>query len=74
VCGARMAERPELDALRGALEGRLAGAPKITVREDPDLIAGWTIRIGDRLFDASIAGELEAFRDLARALESDEAA
>jgi F0F1-type ATP synthase delta subunit len=30
---------------------------------DPDLIGGLTIRVGDRLLDASVRGRLERLRD-----------
>jgi len=52
----------ERDALRGHLE-RLAGR-RVELRErlDPSLLGGLVVRIGDRLYDASVRGRLERLR------------
>lgn len=73
LTGARMPEPEQIDALKELVRRVVGGSPRMTVREAEDLLAGWTVRIGDKLFDGSVAGELEAFRDLAREL-ADEAA
>jgi F-type H+-transporting ATPase subunit delta len=36
---------------------------EIVTAVDPDLIGGVTVRIGDRLIDASVRGRLERLRD-----------
>lgn len=46
--------------------------PRVTMTEDPALGGGWTVRVGDRLFDGSVAGQLEVFRELAREVVSEE--
>jgi F-type H+-transporting ATPase subunit delta len=52
---------------RRALEERLremTGADvELDVRIDEDLIGGLTVRVGDRLLDASVRGRLERLRD-----------
>jgi len=73
LTGARMPSRAQSAALKEVILRRFGVPPRLTVREDDELVAGYTVRIGDRLFDGSIAGELDAFRELARDL-SDEAA
>jgi len=43
--------------------GEIAGArARLTTAIDPDLIGGLTVRIGDRLIDASVRGRLERLR------------
>lgn len=72
VCGARLPDAELLDALRESFTRTLGHPPRLSAHEDAALVAGWTVRFGDRLFDASIAGQLEAFRELARELEGEE--
>jgi len=73
VRGARMADPAQVEALRDLVEELLGHRPRVSVREDDALRAGWVVRIGDRVFDGSLEGELEAFRALAPAT-ADEAA
>jgi len=54
--------------LRDALSDSLGTMPKLSVRQDPELLVGAVLRVGDRVFDASVAGNLEALRDRAREL------
>jgi len=75
LTGARLAGPERTEALRAVVAGALGRTPRMTVREDEELLAGWTVRIGDLRFDGSLAGELDAFRELARELDpTDEAA
>ena len=69
IAGVQLPEALLVDRIKGALAGSTTRPLKLTTRQDPTLVAGWTLRVGDRLFDASIAGQLEAFRDLARSLD-----
>ncbi|MBK6515273.1 MAG: F0F1 ATP synthase subunit delta [Polyangiaceae bacterium] len=62
-----------METLRAALAAALGRAPQLTVREDDALVAGIVVRIGDRVLDASIAGQLEVLRERARALLNEEA-
>ena len=53
----------ELAAVRGRVE-QLAGGPvELAQATDPSLIGGLTVRIGDRLIDASVRGRLERLRE-----------
>ena len=52
--------------LRAALERALGHPVELALREDRDLEAGLVVRIGPRVIDASIAGQLDAFRGLVR--------
>lgn len=75
LTGARLPTSAQIEALREVIARAVGRAPQMTVREDAELLAGWTVLVGDRRFDASLAGELEAFRELARELDpEDEAA
>ncbi len=68
LVGAR-APAPRLVARLEAVLERAIGRPlRLVTGTDAALLAGWTVRIGDRLFDASVQGELRAFRELAREL------
>ncbi|MCA9608979.1 MAG: F0F1 ATP synthase subunit delta [Myxococcales bacterium] len=71
LTGARLAATEQTEALRAVVAATLGRVPRMTVREDAELLAGWTVRIGDLVLDASLAGELEAFRELARQLDAD---
>jgi F-type H+-transporting ATPase subunit delta len=52
------------DAAVRARVAQLTGATvDVTTAVDPDLIGGLTVRIGDRLIDASVRGRLERLRE-----------
>jgi F-type H+-transporting ATPase subunit delta len=54
--------KEDLAALSVRVE-QLAGAtPELTIALDPELLGGLTIRIGDKLIDASVRGRLERLR------------
>ena len=55
---------PDEDAAVRAKVVRLAGSEvDLTTQVDPALIGGLTVRIGDRLIDASVRGRLERLRE-----------
>jgi len=55
---------PAEDAAMRAKVTQLAGAEvDLSTRVDPALIGGVTVRIGDRLHDASVRGRLERLRE-----------
>ena len=55
---------PAEDTALRAKVTRLAGAEvDLLTRVDPELIGGLTVRIGDRLIDASVRGRLERLRE-----------
>jgi len=68
ITAARMPSEALLAGLREALAVALGRAPRVALREDPALLAGVVVRIGDRVLDASVAGQLDAFRERAQRL------
>jgi len=50
-------------ALVEALEEKTGKEIRLHLDEDPDLIGGMVIRIGDRVFDGSVRSQLHALRD-----------
>ena len=69
ISGVRTPDEGLVESVRGVFV-RAGRRPRVTSMEDPALIAGWTVRIGDRLFDGSVAGQLAAFRELAQQIEA----
>jgi F-type H+-transporting ATPase subunit delta len=64
---------PELEQeILAALTKVLGADPVVSASVDPDLIAGFVIRVGDRVFDGSTRTRLEAMRKgmVARATEA----
>jgi F-type H+-transporting ATPase subunit delta len=64
---------PELQGeLLASLERVLGFDPIVSARVNPDLIAGFVIRVGDTVFDGSVRTRLEAMRKgmIARATEA----
>ena len=53
-------------ALVKALEEKTGNDIRLHLREDPDLIGGIVIRIGDRVFDASVRSQLSSLHDRLR--------
>ncbi|MCB9691167.1 MAG: F0F1 ATP synthase subunit delta [Alphaproteobacteria bacterium] len=62
---ARFPPTEAVDALRSLLEARL-GPVHLSVQEDTSLGAGVTLQVQDRLFDASVAGQLDLLKENAR--------
>ncbi|HJL15238.1 MAG TPA: F0F1 ATP synthase subunit delta [Sandaracinaceae bacterium LLY-WYZ-13_1] len=73
VSGATMPDPTLVSRLREVLARAVGHPPRLSTHEDESLVAGWTVRVGDRLFDASVAGQLAAFRELAREMEREPA-
>jgi F-type H+-transporting ATPase subunit delta len=53
----------ETAALRTRLAAMTGSTVELRAELDPDLIGGLTVRVGDRLLDASVRGRLERLRD-----------
>lgn len=70
LTGARMPDAALAERIRRAVEGALARPVNVTLRQEGELLAGYTLRVAGRLFDASVAGELAALREMARDLEA----
>lgn len=68
VTGARMPNTDAVERLRQALAGALGRAPRLTLHEDGALGGGLVVRVAGTVLDASIAGELDAFRERVLAL------
>lgn len=58
----RLSEQ-EAAALRATLEKRMGKRVAVQVTTDPGLIGGFIARIGSEIYDASVAGKIEKFRE-----------
>ena len=56
-------EKAELEAIGARVREMTGAQAEIVTVVDPALIGGLTVRIGDRLIDASVRGRLERLRD-----------
>lgn len=56
-------EPADLEAIGARVREMTGARAEIATAVDPDLIGGVTVRIGDRLIDASVRGRLERLRD-----------
>ncbi len=63
VTSAAPLEPDETAALTERLRQMTGATVELDVRIDPDLIGGLTVRVGDRLLDASVRGRLERLRE-----------
>lgn len=65
---ARRLRDDTMDRFRDALRDALGEAPQLRVDDDTSLLAGVQLRVGSMVLDATLRGELIAFRDRAREL------
>lgn len=56
-------ERESLDRVVSAFEGLLSKSVRAEVMEDPDIIGGVIVRIGDTFWDGSIRAQIEGLRE-----------
>jgi F-type H+-transporting ATPase subunit delta len=63
VASAVPLESAEIEAIGVRVREMTGARAEIVTAIDPDLIGGITVRIGDRLIDASVRGRLERLRD-----------
>lgn len=61
VVSARQLDARDRDSLRAALAAAFSGTPRLRFREDPELLGGFVIRIGNRIYDASVSRQLSRF-------------
>lgn len=54
-----------LGTISSGLQSRLKREVELTASIDPDLIGGMVVRVGDTVFDGSVANRLNRFRDKA---------
>ena len=62
----RAAQQPspaELEELRRTLEKKVGQKVDVQVSVDPSLLGGFVARIGSEVYDASVAGKINRFRD-----------
>jgi F-type H+-transporting ATPase subunit delta len=62
VTSAKPLDRDEDKAIRGRIAEMTGATVDVETAVDPALIGGLTVRIGDRLIDASVRGRLERLR------------
>lgn len=60
---ARPIKEGQLDTIVGDLQRALGKVIEPRVRENKDLIAGYRVRVGNRVLDATTAGALRQFRE-----------
>ena len=63
VTSAAPLDPPRLAAIDARVREMTGARAEITTAVDPGLIGGLTVRVGDRLIDASVRGRLERLRD-----------
>ncbi|MXW70897.1 MAG: ATP synthase F1 subunit delta [Acidobacteria bacterium] len=63
VVSARQLDERDRASLRTALASAFAGTPRLHFREDPELLGGFVIRIGNRIYDASVNRQLSRFEE-----------
>jgi ATP synthase F1 delta subunit len=62
VTSAQPLEPADLAAIGARVQATAGGRVEVTAAVDPELIGGLTVRIGDRLIDASVRGRLARLR------------
>ncbi len=63
---ARVPSQEQVREIKRVLEAACGGPVRVVVATDEALGAGATVRLHDRVFDASVSGQLELLRDEAR--------
>lgn len=63
VVSARQLDERDRASLREAIEAAFSGAPRLRFREDPELLGGFVVRIGNRIYDASVSRQLSRFEE-----------
>lgn len=66
VTFAHMPPDEQIDRLRERLTTALGQTPRLVLREDDALLAGLCVRLGHLVLDASVSGQLQAFREEVR--------
>ena len=63
VVSARQLDERDRKSLQAALAAAFSGTPRLRFREDPELLGGFVIRIGNRIYDASVSRQLSRFEE-----------
>jgi F-type H+-transporting ATPase subunit delta len=62
VVSAQPLDARQLAAVTAALSGSLGKAPELTTRVDPSILGGLKVKVGSRLFDASLKTKLDQMK------------
>jgi F-type H+-transporting ATPase subunit delta len=63
VRAAQKLSEQEVNDLRKTLEKKTGKRVEVRVSEDPSLLGGFVVRIGSEIWDASVAGKINRFRE-----------
>jgi F-type H+-transporting ATPase subunit delta len=63
VRAAQKLSEQEVADLRKTLETKTGKRVEVRVSENPDLLGGFVVRIGSEIWDASVAGKINKFRE-----------
>ncbi|MBN1553824.1 MAG: ATP synthase F1 subunit delta [Phycisphaerae bacterium] len=56
--------REQVETLTATLAKKLGATPKLNVTVDPSLVGGLRVQVGDKVYDTSVAGVLQRFREM----------
>lgn len=62
VISARALSAAELKSIKSALRTALGGDPELEARVDPSILGGLKVKVGSRLFDASLKTKLDTLK------------
>ncbi|MBX4159329.1 ATP synthase F1 subunit delta, partial [Lactiplantibacillus plantarum] len=62
VVSAQPLAAEQLAAIKSALNASLGKAPELTARVDPSILGGLKVKVGSKLFDASLKTKLDQMK------------
>lgn len=62
VVSAQALSAPQMKSVQAALRGALGRAPELTARVDPSILGGLKVKVGSKLFDASLKTKLDQMK------------
>ena len=62
VVSAQPLDEVQVTHIRNALRESLGSAPELTVRVDPSILGGLKVKVGSKLFDASLKTKLDSMK------------
>ena len=62
VVSAQPLDAKQLSAIKAALNASLGKAPELTARVDPSILGGLKVKVGSKLFDASLKTKLDQMK------------
>ena len=62
VVSAQPLDAKQLAAIKTALSASLGKAPELTTRVDPSILGGLKVKVGSKLFDASLKTKLDQMK------------